>query len=311
MIIGRLLSTIPVLASVGVLVFSLLYLTPGDPAVVIAGDNASPQEVEELRQSLGLDQPYFVRLVTWGGGILQGDLGLSIITRQPVLDTIAERVAPTVSLMLVTLLISVAVAIPLGVAAASRPRSWIDRVVLGATVLGFSVPVFVVGYIVAYMFGLYLSWLPVQGYRPISDGVWQFLQHMILPAIALSFPYIALIARMTRATMLEVLSQDYIRTARAKGVSRSAELYQHALGNAAVPIVTVVGLGVASLLGGAVVTESVFAIPGLGRLTIEAILRRDYPLIQGVVLFFAMIYVLINLIIDLSYTILDPRIRKG
>jgi peptide/nickel transport system permease protein len=309
-IVSRLLATIPVMASVGVLVFSLLYLTPGDPAVVIAGDNATPQEIEDLRRDLGLDQSYLVRLATWSSGIIRGDLGLSIITRQPVLDTIAQRIAPTVSLMLVTLVISVIVAIPLGVAAASRPGSWIDRTVLGATVLGFSIPVFVVGYILAYVFGLHLRWLPVQGYRPVTDGLWPFLRHMILPAIALSFPYIALIARMTRATLLEVLSQDYIRTARAKGVSRSTELYQHALGNAAVPIVTVVGLGIASLLGGAVVTESVFAIPGLGRLTIEAILRRDYPLIQGVVLFFSVVYVLINLIIDLSYTILDPRIRK-
>lgn len=309
-IIGRVLSTIPVMAAVGVLVFSLLYLTPGDPAVVIAGDNASPQEVEDLRRSLGLDRPYLVRLVSWSADILHGDLGLSIITRQPVIDTIVERIAPTFSLMLVTLVISVTIAVPLGVAAAARPGSWLDRLVLGATVLGFSVPVFVVGYILAYVFGLQLRWLPVQGYRPIGSGLWLFLQHLILPSIALSFPYIALIARMTRATMLDVISQDFIRTARAKGVSRRSELYNHALANAAVPIVTVVGLGIASLLGGAVVTESVFAIPGLGRLTIEAILRRDYPLIQGVVLFFSSLYVLINLLIDLSYTILDPRIRQ-
>lgn len=309
-IVGRLLSVIPVLAAVGVIVFSLIYITPGDPALIIAGDFATPSEVAQIRRDLGLDQSYPMRLWTWAVGVLHGNLGVSIITREPVIQTIAERAGPTISLMLLTVVVAVSIAVPLGIAAASRPGSWLDRGVLSTTVLGFSVPVFVVGYILAYVFGLYLRWLPIQGYRPLSGDFWLFLRHLILPAVALSFPFIALIARMTRATMMEVLSQDFVRTARAKGVSRKTELYVHALGNASIPVVTVIGLGIGALLSGAVVTETVFAIPGIGRLTVDAILRRDYPLIQGVVLIMSAVYVLLNLMIDISYTLLDPRIRQ-
>ncbi len=305
----RVLSTIPVMAFVALFVFSLLYIAPGDPAAVIAGEQASPEDVEKIRKSLGLDRPFLVRFTEWSVHILQGDLGTSMFTGLPVTELIMQRVEPTLSLMVVTLLMAVAVAVPIGVVAAWQAGTWIDRLIMAFSVFGFSVPVFVVGYLLAYFFALELDWLPVQGYTPIASGFWPWLENLILPAIALGFIYIALIARITRATMLEVLSQDYIRTARAKGVGQGGVLFLHALKNAAVPIVTVIGIGVALLIGGAVVTESVFAIPGLGRLTIDAIVRRDYPLIQGLVLMFSFVYVLVNLGIDLIYTLLDPRIR--
>ena len=308
-IFKRIVSTLPVMAFVALFVFSLLYIAPGDPAVVIAGDQASPEDVERIRQSLGLDRPFLIRFGEWLWQIMHGDLGTSIFTNLPVRDMIAQRVEPTLSLMVVTLLFAVLVAVPLGVVAAWKVGTWIDNAIMAFAVLGFSVPVFIIGYLLAYVFALELDWLPVQGYTPLGNGLWPWLRNLILPAITLGFVYIALIARITRATMLDVLQQDYIRTARAKGVAQSTVLYVHALKNAAVPVVTVIGIGLALLIGGAVVTESVFAIPGLGRLTVDAILRRDYPVIQGVVLLFSFVYVLVNLGIDLLYTVIDPRIR--
>ncbi|MBR0679222.1 ABC transporter permease [Roseomonas eburnea] len=308
-VVRRVLATIPVMAVVALFVFSLLYIAPGDPAAVIAGDQATPEDVERIRQSLGLDRPYLVRFGAWVFDILRGDLGVSIFTNLPVVTMIKQRIEPTLSLMLVTLILAVSIAIPMGVVAAWKVGTWIDRSVMGFAVLGFSVPVFVVGYLLAYVFALELDWLPVQGYTSFSEGLWPWFENLILPAIALGSVYIALIARITRATMLEVLQQDYIRTARAKGAGQTSILFLHALKNAAVPIVTVIGIGIALLIGGAVVTESVFAIPGLGRLTVDAILRRDYPVIQGVVLLFSFVYVLVNLAIDLLYTLFDPRIR--
>ncbi len=305
----RVLATLPVMAIVALFVFSLLYLAPGDPAAVIAGDQASPADVERIRASLGLDRPFLVRFGGWAWGVVNGDLGTSIFTNLPVSRMIAQRIEPTFELMVLTLVLSVTVAVPMGVLAAWKQGSLIDRAVMLMAVLGFSVPVFVVGYLLAYVFALKLEWLPVQGYAPLSQGLWPCLRTLILPAVTLGGIYIALIARITRATMLEVLSQDYIRTARAKGVAQGGILFVHALKNAAVPIVTVIGLGVALLIGGAVVTESVFAIPGLGRLTVDAILRRDYPVIQGVVLLFSLVYVLVNLGVDLLYSLFDPRIR--
>ncbi len=305
----RILSTIPVMLFVAFFVFSLLYLAPGDPAAIIAGDQATPADIDRIRASLGLDRPFLVRFGEWLWRILHGDLGTSIFTNLPVSHMISQRLEPTLSLMLLTVVLSLLVAIPIGVLAAWKQGSWIDRVVMVVAVFGFSTPVFVVGYLLAYIFALKLGWLPVQGFVPISRGFWPFLRTLILPAVALGLIYIALIARITRATMLEVLSQDYVRTARAKGVGQSGILYVHALKNAAVPIVTVVGLGVALLIGGAVVTETVFAIPGLGRLTTDAILQRDYPVIQGVVLMFSFAYVIVNLVVDLLYTLFDPRIR--
>ena len=308
-VVRRILATIPVMAVVALFVFSLLYIAPGDPAAVIAGDQATPEDVERIRASLGLDRPFLVRFGDWVWRILQGDLGTSIFTNLPVSTMIAQRIEPTLSLMVLTLLLAVGVAVPMGVVAAWKQGTLVDRAVMVFAVLGFSVPVFVVGYLLAYVFALELDWLPVQGYTSFSEGFWPWLENLILPAVALGGVYIALIARITRATMLEVLSQDYIRTARAKGVGQRGILFLHALKNAAVPIVTVIGIGIALLIGGAVVTESVFAIPGLGRLTVDAILRRDYPVIQGVVLLFSFVYVLVNLAIDLAYTLFDPRIR--
>jgi len=308
-VVRRVLATIPVMAVVALFVFSLLYIAPGDPAAMIAGDQATPDDVERIRASLGLDRPYLVRFGAWVWDILRGDLGVSIFTNLPVRTMIAQRIEPTLSLMIVTLLLAVSLAVPMGVAAAWKQGTIIDRAVMGFAVIGFSVPVFVVGYVLAYIFALELEWLPVQGYTPFSRGFFPWLENLILPAIALGTVYIALIARITRATMLEVLQQDYVRTAKAKGLGQRAILFEHALKNAAVPIVTVIGIGMALLIGGAVVTESVFAIPGLGRLTVDAILRRDYPVIQGVVLLFSFVYVLVNLAIDLAYTLFDPRIR--
>jgi len=305
----RVLATIPVMAVVALFVFSLLYIAPGDPAAIIAGDQASPEDIARIRESLGLDRPFLVRFGEWTWQIMHGDLGTSIFTNLPVTTMIAQRFEPTLSLMAITLVLAVAVAVPIGVLAAWKAGSFIDRAVMAFAVFGFSVPVFVIAYLLAYVFALELDWLPVQGYTPLSEGIGPWLENLILPAIALGCVYIALIARITRAAMLEVLQQDYIRTARAKGIGQQGILFVHALKNASVPIVTVIGIGIALLIGGAVVTESVFAIPGLGRLTVDAILRRDYPLIQGLVLLFSFIYVLVNLLIDLSYTLLDPRIR--
>ncbi|HEV7336938.1 MULTISPECIES: ABC transporter permease [Bosea] len=308
-IVRRIITTIPVMAFVALFVFSLLYIAPGDPAAVIAGDQASPADVERIRASLGLDRPYLVRFGEWFFRVLQGDLGTSIFTSLPVTQLIAQRIEPTLSLMVLTLILAVSIAVPLGVVAAWKAGTWVDRAVVGFAVLGFSVPVFVIGYLLAYTFALKLDWVPVQGYTPIAQGLWPWFKNLILPAITLGTVYIALIARITRATMLDVLQQDYIRTARSKGVAQNSILFLHALKNAAVPIITIIGIGVALLIGGAVVTESVFAIPGLGRLTLDAILRRDYPVIQGVVLIFSFVYVLVNLAIDLIYTLVDPRIR--
>lgn len=307
--IRRIIATVPVMATVALFVFSLLYLAPGDPAAIIAGDQATPADVERIRASLGLDRPFLVRFGDWVWHIIHGDLGTSIFTNLPVWHMIQQRLEPTASLLVLTLFMSIVLAIPMGVVAAWKQGTWIDRAIMVIAVMGFSVPVFVIGYVLAYYFALQLDWFPVQGYTPLARGFGPWLSNMALPSVALGAIYIALIARITRATMLEVLSQDYVRTARAKGLDQRAILYVHALKNAAVPIVTIIGIGFASLIGGAVVTESVFAIPGLGRLTVDAILRRDYPVIQGVVLLFSFGYVIVNLLVDLLYTLFDPRIR--
>ena len=308
-VVRRLLATIVVMAVVALVVFLLLYLTPGDPAAILAGDAATSDDIRRIREKLGLDQPFHVRFGTWIGQLLQGNLGISIFTNLPVAHLIGQRIEPTLSLTLCTLLVSVLVAVPLGTIAAARAGTWIDRCVMGFSVLGFSLPVFVLAYILMLVFSIHLDWLPVQGYQPIREGVWNWARHLILPSTALGTVYIALIARITRASMLDALAQDYVRTAQAKGLAPSEVLVGHALKNAAVPIVTVIGIGIALLIGGAIVTETVFAIPGIGRLTVDSILRRDYPIIQGVVLIFSGAYVVINLAVDLSYMLLDPRIR--
>lgn len=306
----RILATIPVMVIVALFVFLLLRLSPGDPAAVIAGDYATSEDIARIRAQLGLDEPIYVQFMQWVGQLIQGDLGTSIFTGRPVIELIGQRIEPTFLLALCTITFAIAVAVPLGTIAAWKAGTWIDRFVMIFSVAGFSVPVFVLGYMLIYLLSMQLGWLPVQGYKsPFEHGIGLFLWHMILPTITLSVIFIALIARMTRASVIEVLQEDYIRTARAKGQSEFTILMRHALRNAAVPIVTVIGIGIALLIGGVVVTESVYNIPGLGRLVLDAVLARDYPIIQGLILFFSFIYIVINLLVDLSYTLFDPRIR--
>jgi peptide/nickel transport system permease protein len=308
-LVRRLLATIPVMGVVALFVFSLLYIAPGDPAAVIAGDFATAQQIALIHQKLGLDEPFFVRFGHWLWAVLHGDLGISIFTNLPVTQLIGQRLEPTLALTLTTLVVTIVFAVPLGVIAAWKAGTWIDRLVMIVAVAGFSLPAFVLAYLLILAFSIKLDLLPVQGYVSFRDGFVPFIEHLILPSITLGLVYGALIARFTRASMLEVLSQDYIRTAQAKGLANDQVLLRHALKNAAVPIATVIGIGIALLISGVIVTETVFAIPGIGRLTVDAILRRDYPIIQGVVLLFSAAYVLVNLLVDVSYTLLDPRVR--
>ncbi len=308
-IIRRVLSTIPVLLIVAIIVFLMLRLTPGDPAASLVGNNGSSADIANIRASLGLDQPLPVQFYKWAVQVFQGDLGESYYMKRPVTQLIAQRIGPTLSLSFLTLIVTIALAVPLGVIAAWRHGGWLDRALMGFSVVGFSIPSFVIGYLLIWMIALHWQLLPVQGYAPIAQGFWKWLSHLVLPAITLSIIYLALIARVTRASVAEALSEDYIRTARSKGISELRVLTRHALANAAVPIITVIGIGIGLLIGGVVVTETVYAIPGLGQLTVDAVLSRDFPLIQGITLFFSFVYVLINLLVDLSYVILDPRIR--
>ena len=308
-VVRRVLSVIPVLLIVAVLVFLMLRLVPGDPAAVIAGDTATDEQVQALRERMGLEKPLPAQFAIWIGNVLRGDLGESYFFKKPVAELIGQRLEPTLALGLCALLLAILVAVPIGVLAAFRQGSWIDRLVMGLSVLGFSMPLFVLGYLLVYVFSVELEWLPVQGYSRIREGLGPWLERLVLPSLALSVGYIALIARITRTSVLEVLNEDYIRTARAKGLTEREMLVRHALRNAAVPILTIIGIGVAVLIGGAVVTESVFAIPGLGRLTVEAVLSRDFPVIQALILLFSTGYVFVNLLVDIGYAFLDPRIR--
>ena len=308
-VLGRVLAAVPVMGFVALFVFLLLRLTPGDPAAIIAGDNATPAQLERIRETLGLNDPLHVQFVSWIGRVLQGDLGTSVISGQPVAQMIAGRLEPTLSLALTTITLSVLIAVPLGVIAAWRQGTLVDRLVMALSVLGFSVPVFVIGYVLIQLFAVDLGWLPVQGFRSITEGLGPFAERIALPTLTLTFLYIALIARITRTSMLEVLGEDYVRTARAKGLAERRVLMGHALRNCAVPILTVIGIGIALIISGVVVTESVFNLPGLGRLTVDAVLARDYPVIQAVILLASLTYVVINLLIDIAYSVLDPRIR--
>ena len=307
-LLRRLLSTVPVLAVVAVVVFLLIHLSPGDPAALIAGDLATTDDIGRLRVVMGLDQPLWKQFALWLGRVLSGDLGVSIFTQVPVTQLLAQRVEPTLSIALVTMVLAVSLSVPLGTLAAYQAGRVVDRVVMVFAVLAFSAPVFLIGYLLIYGLAIQLGWFPVQGYVHLAEGVGPWLRSIALPCINLALLYMALLTRMTRATVLEVLQEDYIRTARAKGLAVPAVLL-HALRNAAVPIATTVGVGLALLLGGVVVTETVFAIPGVGRLVIDSVQRHDYPVIQSVLLVSAGVYVLINLLIDLSYGLLDPRIR--
>ncbi len=308
-LVRRVLAAVPVMGVVALFVFMLLRITPGDPAAILAGDNATPAQLERIRASLGLNEPLYVQFFTWVNKLLHGDLGVSLISNVPVLKMIGQRVEPSISIALSTIILAVLIAVPLGVIAAWKHGTWIDRFVMGLSVLGFSVPVFVIGYVLIQVFAIDLRWLPVQGFKSITAGLGPFLERIILPTLTLSFIYVALIARMTRAAMLDVMGEDFIRTARAKGIGEIAVLLRHGLRNAAVPVITVIGTGFALLISGVVVTESVFNLPGIGRLTVDAVLARDYPVIQAMILLTSLIYVTVNLLIDVAYTLLDPRIR--
>lgn len=305
----RVLSVIPVLLVVATIVFLMLRLTPGDPAANIAGDAATSEDIAKLRVDLGLEEPLPVQFGIYLSNLLRGDLGESFYYKRSVVSMIADGIGPTLSLALFTIVIACALAVPLGTLAAYKQGTWIDRIIMGFSVVGFSVPVFVIGYLLIYFLSVKLDWFPVQGYQPISEGVAGWAYRLVLPSLALSVIFVALIARMTRTSVLEVLNEDYIRTARAKGLAQRKVLIKHALRNAAVPIVTVIGIAIAILISGVVVTESVFVIPGLGLLTLDAIQGRDYPTVQALILLFSVVYVVINLLIDVLYTILDPRIR--
>ena len=312
-LLRRILAVLPVLFVVSLVVFLILRLAPGDPAAVIAGNSATNEDIAKIQVQLGLDRSIPVQYGIWMGNVFQGDLGFSYYLNKPVTELIAQRVEPTLSLAFGTVILAILIAVPLGTLAAWRMGGWLDRLLSGFSVAGFSVPVFVIGYLLIYFFAIHLEWLPVQGYKSLSGpsaaGPWAWMRQLILPWMTLAMIYVALIARVTRASVSEALTEDYIRTARAKGITESAVLLRHALANAAVPIVTVVGIGIALLIGGVVVTETVYAIPGLGSLTVDAVLNRDFPVIQGLVLLFSVSYVLINLLVDLSYLVLAPRIR--
>jgi peptide/nickel transport system permease protein len=306
----RLASVAVVMTLVAVSVFLLLRLAPGDPTAIITGDNATPAQIASVRERLGLDDPLPQQFYRWIRGVLSGDLGVSIFSNASVAELIGQRIEPTLSLTVATLLLAVPTALLLGILAAWRAGGIIDRFAMAISIAGFSLPGFVVGYFMLYIFAIRLKWLPVQGYTPIGEDIGQWAQHLVLPALTLSLAFIALLARMTRAAMLEVLAEDYIRTANAKGVGTRSLLLKHALRNAGIPIVTIVGIGVATLMGGVVITETIFNIPGIGRLVVDAILKRDYPIIQGVTLLASGVYVIINLLVDLSYSLIDPRIRS-
>ena len=306
---GRLLAGIPTLFLVSVFIFSLIHLTPGDPAVLLAGDNSTPAQVDAIRSRLNLDLPIWQQFGLWFGDAVRLDLGASVYSGKPVTELILQRVEPTLVLSFVTIVLTVLIAIPLGSLAAWRANTLVDRFAMGFAVVGFSVPVFAIAYVLVYFFAVEWRMFPVQGYKPLSAGWLATLHSVTLPAVSLSLVFAALIARVTRASVLDALSENYIRTAKAKGLSAPRILFLHALKSVGVPVITVVGIGLATLVGGVVVTESVFNIPGIGRLTVDAITRRDYPVIQGVILFFSAMLILINIVVDLTYAVIDPRVR--
>lgn len=305
----RVLAAMPVLMVVAIIVFMMLRMTSGDPAAVIVGDGASAADINRVRTELGLDKALPVQFLAWLGQVLQGDLGYSFFYKMEVSQLIAQRLGPTLSVAGWTMVLTVLMAVPLGLLAAWRRGGWLDRSIMAASVAGLSIPVFVGGYVLIWLFSMQLGWLPSQGYTPYAQGVLPWLSGLALPCLTLAVLYTALIARVTRAAVSEALTEDFVRTVRAKGVSELRLMLRHALTNAAVPIVTVIGLSLAGLISGVVVTETIFAIPGVGQLTVDAVLSRDYPLIQGITVFFSLVYVVINLLVDLSYLMLDPRIR--
>jgi peptide/nickel transport system permease protein len=310
-IVRRLLAAIPVMLVVATSVFLLLFLTPGDPAAVILGPDASPAQVAELRTRLGLDRPVHEQLLSWYTRLAHGDLGQSIFLSRPVTQAIAERAEPTLLLTSLASLVAISIGLPFGVLSALRRGQWVDTGSMLIAIGGVSMPTFWLGLNLIFLFGVVLGWLPVAGYQPLSAGLWENLRYLIMPAVTLGLAQGALLARVTRSMMLETLGEDYVRTARAKGLAEKRVISAHALRNAMIPLITVIGLTFAILMGGAVITETVFNIPGVGRLLIQAVTRRDYPVVQGVVLIIAGLYVLVNLLVDIVYGYLDPRLRQS
>ena len=309
-IIRRIIASIPVIMFVGLFTFSLLYLTPGDPAAIMGGQDATADDIERLREKLGLNEPFHVRLGKWLGTVLRGDLGDSILLHEiKVTDLILDRVEPTLSLAILSFLIAVVPAIPMGILAAWKANTWIDHTVMVIAVAGIAIPSFALGFLVMYIFGYRIRIFPVAGFTPISEGFFPFMKTLAMPALTVGMSFMALVTRMTRASMLEVLQEDYIRTARAKGLGDRLVLFRHALKNAMLPVLTIIGLGLASLVAGLVVVETVFGVPGMGRLVADSISRRDYPVIQGVILTVSVIYIFVNLLVDVLYAYMDPRIR--
>ena len=310
-ILRRLVMLVPVLIVVGVVVFGLVHLTPGDPAAVILGDRATPEDIARLRDQLGLNDPLPVQFVHWFGNVLRLDFGESIFLGEPVTQALLNRVQPTVLLTLYALSIQVLIGIPAGVLAAVRYNSPLDRVLTVMAISGSAIPTFFLGILLILVFAVRLRWLPSGGYVPFGVDPAAHFKGMILPAFALGFSAAGLLARLVRSSMLDVLREDYVRTAFAKGLPEQLVIVRHALRNALIPALTVIGISIGALLGGAVVTETVFTIPGMGRLVVQSIARRDYPVIQGAIIAIAMTYVLVNLAVDVLYVYIDPRVRLG
>jgi peptide/nickel transport system permease protein len=308
-LLRRVLAVIPVMIIVATLAFVLIHLAPGDPASVIAGPYATPDDVAKLRSQLGLDEPLPMQLLHWYGRLLTGNLGDSIFLRRPVTEAVLERIEPTLLLTIWGTLISVLLGVPAGIVSARYHNSAVDQSLMGLALLGLSIPNFLLGLLMILVFGVWLGWLPVAGYVPLDEGLWRNTRSLLMPSVSLGLVQSALIARITRSSMLDVLREQYIVSGRAKGLDERTVVYKHALKNAIIPTLTVIGITFALLVGGAVVIETVFNIPGLGRLIISAVLRRDYPVIQGVVLLIAVSYTVINLLVDLAYLVIDPRIR--
>ena len=308
-LLRRILAVIPVMIIVATVAFVLIHMAPGDPASVIAGPYAAPDDVAKLRQQLGLDEPLPMQLVHWYGRLLMGNLGDSIFLRRPVTEAVLERLEPTLLLTTWGTLIAVLIGVPAGIVSARYHNSAVDQSLMGLALVGLSIPNFLLGLLMILVFGVWLGWLPVAGYVPLDEGLWRNARSLLMPSISLGLVQSALIARITRSSMLDVLREQFIVSGRAKGLDERTVVYKHALKNAIIPTLTVIGITFALLVGGAVVIETVFNIPGLGRLIISAVLRRDYPVIQGVVLLIAVTYTVINLLVDLAYLVIDPRIR--
>lgn len=308
-IVKRIFSIIPVLFVVSILIFSIIHLTPGDPASIMLGDSATEEQVNELREQMGLNAPVYEQYFNWIGGVLQGDFGESYFMNQSVIEAIMDHIGPTLSLAIMAQLISLAIAIPLGIIAAMKRGTMMDQLVMVLSLMGMAIPSFLLALFLGLLIGVNLGWLPIAGYATLEAGLWEHVRYLIMPAISLGAIQAALIARMTRSSMLEVLNADYIKMARSKGTKEFFVINRHAFKNAFLPILTVIGGTFSALVTGAVVTETIFNIPGIGQLIVNSLARRDYTVIQGIVLFVTLAYVFINLIIDLLYGMIDPRVR--